>query len=172
MNVAILLDNYVEEIEFLYPYYRLREEGHQVFSVAMKEGEYRGKNGMILKAERSLKQDDANYFDAVFIPGGYAPDHLRRHVEILKFVKEMYSRGKIVAAICHGPWVLASAEIIAGKKVTSFHSIRDDLVHAGAVYTGKNVEIDGNIVTATDPSALPEMMREIVRLLKQPPLAH
>ncbi|MEM3266785.1 MAG: DJ-1/PfpI family protein, partial [Thermoplasmata archaeon] len=89
MKVAILLDNLVEEIEFLYPYYRLKEEGYEVISIAFREGEYKGKNGMILKAERSIKENDWDYFDAVFIPGGYAPDHMRRHKEIVDFIKEM-----------------------------------------------------------------------------------
>ena len=108
MKVAILLDNLVEEVEFLYPYYRLKEEGYEVISIAFREGEYKGKNGMILKAERSIKENDCDYFDAVFIPGGYAPDHMRRHKEIVDFIKEMNKRGKVIGAICHGPWILAS----------------------------------------------------------------
>ncbi|MGC8709373.1 MAG: type 1 glutamine amidotransferase domain-containing protein [Thermoplasmata archaeon] len=169
MKVAILLDNYVEEVEFLYPYYRLKEEGFEVVSLAHREGEYRGKNGMVLRAERSLGKDDHLNFDAVFIPGGYAPDHLRRHREMVDFIRSMNSSGKVIAAVCHGPWLLASAEIISGKRVTSFHSIRDDLVHAGAIYTGNTVEVDGNIITGTDPSALPPMMREMIRILKRNP---
>ncbi len=166
MRVAVLLDNLVEEVEFLYPYYRLKEEGYEVFSLAFKEGEYRGKNGMVLKAERSIGQNDADFFDALFIPGGYAPDHLRRHPEIVELIKKMNEKGKLIGAICHGPWLLASAEIIKGRRVTSFYSIRDDLVHAGAIYTGKKVEVDGNIVTGTDPSALPEMMKEFIKRMK------
>ncbi|MFP3318426.1 MAG: type 1 glutamine amidotransferase domain-containing protein [Thermoplasmata archaeon] len=169
MKIAILLDNYVEEIEFLYPFYRLKEEGYEVVSIAAKEGEYRGKNGMLIKAERALRGDDHEYFNAVFIPGGYAPDHLRRHQEIVNFIREMYNKGKVIAAICHGPWLLASADIIRNKRVTSFFSIKDDLIHAGAIYTGKNVEIDGKIITATDPSALPEMMKELIKILKGHP---
>ncbi|MEM3259582.1 MAG: type 1 glutamine amidotransferase domain-containing protein [Thermoplasmata archaeon] len=169
MKVAILLDNLVEEVEFLYPYYRLKEEGYEVISIAFKEGEYKGKNGMILKAERSIKENDWDYFDAVFIPGGYAPDHMRRHKEIVDFIKEMNKRGKVIGAICHGPWILASAEIIKDKKVTSFYSIKDDILHAGGIYTGNPVEIDGNIITGTDPSALPQMMKEFIKMLKLRP---
>ncbi|MEM4084287.1 MAG: DJ-1/PfpI family protein, partial [Thermoplasmata archaeon] len=96
-------------------------------------------------------------------------DNMRRHKEIVDFIKEMNKRGKVIGAICHGPWILASAEIIKDKKVTSFYSIKDDILHAGGIYTGNPVEIDGNIITGTDPSALPQMMKEFIKMLKLRP---
>jgi len=169
MNVALLLENYVEEIEFLYPLYRFKEEGIDVTVISTKQGEFKGKNGMILKSDKMIDINDYKNFDAVFVPGGYAPDYLRRSKEILDFIKKMFDSGKIVAAICHGPWLLISAGIVKNKKITSFYSIKDDLINAGAIYTGKSVERDGNIITGTDPSALPDMMKEIIRALKPLP---
>lgn len=169
MKAAILLDNYVEEIEFLYPFYRFKEEGIDVTVISARPGEFKGKNGMVLRADRELRHDDYKNFDIVFIPGGYAPDHLRRSKDIVDFVKNVYVNKKIIAAICHGPWLLVSAGIIKNKRITSFFSIKDDIINAGAIYTGNPVERDENIITGTDPSALPELMKTIFIALKELP---
>ncbi|NPB08367.1 MAG: type 1 glutamine amidotransferase [Aquificae bacterium] len=165
-RVLIFLEELVEDAEFLYPYLRFKEEGFSVVSAAPKVKEYKGKKGMSFKPDRTLKEVYHEQFDCVFIPGGYCPDRLRRYPEVLSIVKRHYEEGKIVAAVCHGPWVLISAKIVKGKKVTGFFAIKDDLENAGALYTGNPVEVDGNLITATDPTSMLEMMRLIIERLK------
>jgi protease I len=103
----------------------------------------------------------------VYVPGGHAPDRLRRDPEMVDFVKSLYDAGKAVCAVCHGPSLLVSADILTGKKVTAYHSIKDDLVNAGASYTDKLVEQDGKIITARDPKSLPAMMMLFLLLLEK-----
>jgi len=103
----------------------------------------------------------------VYVPGGYAPERLQREAEMVAFVKSLYEAGKAVCAVCHGPSLLNSAGILKGKKVTAYHSIKDDLINAGAYYADKPVVQDGNIITARDPKALPEMMRLFLALLEK-----
>lgn len=165
-RIAVLIENLVEDSEFIYPYYRLMEAGYEVDVLAPHPGTFKGKRGGSFDAMHAVSPENAEQYDALFIPGGYAPDRLRRHKKVLELVRNVHILGKPVAAVCHGPWVLISAEIVKGKNVTGFVSIRDDLNNAGAIYTGKNVEVDGNLITATDPSALPQMIRELLRQLE------
>ncbi len=166
-KIAILLEDLVEEVEFIYPYYRLKEEGFEVEILAPQIRTYQGKKGMPISANKKLDIDYVGGYDGVFIPGGYAPDKLRRDRDVVLFVQTLYKQGKLVAAICHAPWVLITAKIIEGKKVTGFYSIKDDIQNAGAIYTGNAVEVDGNLITATDPSAMPEMMKQVIKFLKE-----
>ncbi|NPA13450.1 MAG: type 1 glutamine amidotransferase [Aquificae bacterium] len=165
-KVAILLDDFVEEVEFIYPLYRLKEEGFTVEILSPRTGEFKGKKGLTFHSNKKVNPDTADQYIGVFIPGGYAPDRLRRSEDILQFVRNIHQQGKVVGAICHAPWVLISAGIIKGKRITGFFSIKDDIQNAGAVYTGNPVEIDGNIITATDPEAMPEMLKKMVDMLK------
>ena len=114
---------------------------------------------------RPVADVNAARFDAVVVPGGYAPDRMRRHAGMVAFIREMARRGKIVAAICHGPWMLASAEVVAGKNVTCFFAIKDDLVHAGAVYKDAEVVVDGNLITSRQPADLPAFLDAIITAL-------
>jgi len=166
-KVAILLENFVEEVEFIYPFYRLKEEHFMVDVLAPKQGEFRGKNGLTFIANKIIEPDMAAIYDGVFIPGGYAPDRFRRDKETLGFVRNMYEQNKIIGAICHGPWLLISAGLVKGKKITGFFSIKDDLKNAGAIYTGNPVEVDGNIITGTDPKAMPEMVKTFIEKIKE-----
>jgi protease I len=166
-TVALLVEDLVEDAEFIYPFYRLQEAGYRVEVLAPRPGSFRGKRGGTFRAEKAAAPDDAETYAALFVPGGYAPDRLRRSEEVLELVRRVYASGSPVAAVCHGPWVLVSAGIVKGKNVTSFPSIRDDLVNAGAVHSGKAAEHDGNLITGTDPSALPEMMRLLLQQLAQ-----
>jgi len=165
-KVLIFLEDLVEDVEFIYPYLRFKEEGFQVISAASKIGEYKGKKGMTFRPDKTIKDVYHQNFDCVFIPGGYAPDRLRRYPEVLHIVKKHYDSGKLVCAVCHGPWVLISAKVVKGKRVTGFFAIKDDLINAGADYTGKPVEVDGNLITATDPKSMLEMMKVIIQRLK------
>lgn len=165
-KVAILIDEMFEDSEFIYPYYRLIEAGITVDVVAQKKSVYRGKHGTPAKATHTIHGLSSDEYDGVFIPGGYAPDRLRREPDMVHFVTSLFEAGKALCAVCHGPSLLISAGILNGKKVTAFHSIKDDLKNAGAHYTAQRVERDGNIITAQDPQSLPEMMKRFLSLLE------
>ncbi len=167
MKVAILIEEFVEDVEFLYPYYRFKEEGWDVDVISPNRGTFKGKKGMTHKSDKSIVEVSPDDYDILFIPGGYAPDRLRRYPEVLEFVKKIYDTGKIVGSICHGPWVLISAGIVKGKRIAGYYAIKDDLVNAGAIYTGNEVEHDGNLFTGTDPSAMSELMKMIIEHAKK-----
>lgn len=166
-KVAVLAENLYEEMELWYPYYRLKEEGAEVLLVGSGSSEtYTGKHGYPVKVNTTADRVKAEDFDAVVVPGGYAPDYMRRYPAVLKLVREVYGQGKLVAAICHAGWVLASAGILKGKRVALYHSIRDDVVNAGAEYINTEVVRDGNLITSRKPDDLPAFMREIINALK------
>jgi len=166
VKVAVLLGELVEDVEFIYPYFRFKEENFETYSVAVERKTYKGKKGCSFKPDKVLEEIKNESFDCVYIPGGYAPDRLRRYPDILDFVKRHYEAGKIVAAVCHGPWVLISAKIVKGKRVTGYFAIKDDIINAGAIYTGNEVEVDGNLITATDPKAMIKQLPIIIQKLK------
>jgi protease I len=116
-------------------------------------------------AEQSLAEARAGEYDGVVIPGGWAPDSLRQDERVLKLVREMDRSGKVVAAICHGGWVLCSADIIRNRRVTCFKGIKDDLIHAGGRYSDEEVVVDENIITARIPADLPAFCREVAKAL-------
>ncbi len=163
----MLIEDLYQVLEVWYPYLRLREEGIQTVLVGTGKKAYKSKDGYPAEEELSIKKAKADDFDAVVIPGGYAPDILRRYEEVNKFVKEMFERGKIIASICHGGWVLVSAGILKGKTVTGFSAIKDDLVNAGAKFIDKEVVVDGNLITSRNPYDLPVFCTEIIKKLKE-----
>jgi protease I len=122
---------------------------------------YASKHGTV-QAETSAKVQAR--VDAVLIPGGYAPDRMRRHPEMVALVREAVRHNKVVAAICHAGWMLASAEVLRGKKVTGFFAIKDDLIHAGANYQDAEVVVDGNLITSRQPEDLPAFCQAIIAL--------
>jgi len=165
-RVAILAEDLYEDLELWYPRLRLQEEGAEVVVVGPGEArEHHGKYGYPVTVDQTIQEVEVDQFDAVVVPGGYAPDRLRRHPAMVDFVRQMARRGKIVAAICHGPWMLASAEVVAGKTVTCFFAIKDDLVHAGAIYKDAEVVVDGNLITARKPADLPAFLAAIIAAL-------
>jgi len=166
-KVAILVEELYDELEFWYPKMRLEEEGAELVVVAPEKKEFRGKKGFPVKADKSIKEVTPEEFDGVVIPGGYCPDRLRRHREVLEFVRKLYLSGKLVATICHGPWVLISAGIIKGRKITSFFAIKDDVVNAGAEFVDAPVVRDGNIITSRGPSDLYRYVKEIIAFLRE-----
>ena len=167
IKIALLLENFVEEVEFIYPFYRFKEEGFGVDILATKIGEFEGKNGLTFHANILVDPEKASEYNGVFIPGGYAPDRFRRNKDFVQFVRKAYENNKVIGAICHGPWLLISARIVKGKNITGFFSIKDDISNAGANYTGKPVEIDGNIITGTDPNAMPQMVKIFIEEVKK-----
>ena len=154
-----------EDLELWYPKLRLSEEGISVIVAGTGEKTYKGKNGYPLDVDGSIRDYNAKDFDAVIIPGGWAPDKLRRYKEVLDFVREMHENGKVIAAICHGAWVLVSAGIIKGRKLTCVSAIKDDVINAGAQYFDKEVVVDGDIITSRMPADLPAFCREIIKAL-------
>lgn len=163
-KVLLLVEETYNDREFWYPYYRLQEAGAQVIVVGPEAGKsYSGAAGIKAIADKGVKEVLAADFDGVVIPGGYAPDHMRRHPAMVKLVREMAESGKIVAAICHAGWMLASAEVLAGRTVTGFFAIKDDLVHAGARYVDQEVVVDGNLITSRTPDDLPAFLRAIIK---------
>lgn len=164
-KVAVLVEDHYQVLEVWYPYLRLREEGINTVLVGTGKKEYKSKEGYPAQEELSIKEAKADDFDAVVIPGGYAPDILRRYPEINNFVKDMHDKGKVVAAICHAGWVLVSAGILKGKKATGFYAIKDDLVNAGAQFLDKEVVVDENLVTSRNPYDLPAFCSQIIKKL-------
>ena len=166
-KVVIPVENLFNTFEFWYPYYRLKEAGCEV--VVMGSGSadtYTGKPGTEVKVDTSADQVSAADFDGIVIPGGYAPDIMRRYPKMVRIVKDLHESGKVVAAICHAGWMLASAEILEGRTITSFFAIKDDLIHAGATWVDEEVVIDNNLITSRTPDDLPAFMRAVIEALK------
>ncbi|MCM8782404.1 MAG: type 1 glutamine amidotransferase [Candidatus Omnitrophica bacterium] len=165
-KVAVLVEEQYQVLEVWYPYLRFREEGITTLLVGTGKGRYKSKEGYPAEEEVVIKKAKVDDFDAVVIPGGYAPDILRRYEEVNNFVREMFKKGKVVASICHGGWVLVSAGILRGKTATSFSAIKDDIINAGARFVDKEVVVDGNLITSRNPYDLPAFCKEIIRQLK------
>ncbi len=161
-KVIILLENMYNELEFWYPYYRLKEAGAEVVTAGSGSTYYTGKSGIPAKAEADAKDLSATDYDGVIIPGGYAPDLMRRYPEMIKLVRDAFDAGKVVAAICHAGWMLASAKILENRRVTSFFAIKDDLIHAGADWIDAEVVNDGNLITSRTPDDLPAFMKAVI----------
>jgi len=165
-KVVLLAESLYQELELWVPYYRLKEEGAEVVVVGTGSSRtYTSKLGYPVDVNKEAKEIDMSKYDGVVIPGGYAPDLMRRYPEMVRIVREAHQKGKVVAAICHAGWMLASAGIVKGKKVTGFMSIKDDLVNAGATYLDEEVVTDGNLITSRKPDDLPAFCREIIAAL-------
>ncbi len=155
-KVAFVLADNFEDSEFRVPYDRLQEAGHETTVIGTEAGkEVKGKQGEeTFTPEATPDQVNPADFDALVIPGGYAPDKLRMDEGVVKFVKDMSSSDKPVAAICHAGWLLAEADAVDGRTLTSYPSIRTDLVNAGAEWVDKEVVVDGNLITSRGPDDL------------------
>ena len=165
-RIAILAEELYQELELWYPLLRFRGTGAEVLVVGSGSArEHKSKYGYPVPVDKFAHEVEADQFDAVIIPGGYAPDHMRRFPAMVKLVKDAARLGKVVAAICHGGWMLASAEVVQGKTVTAFFAIKDDLVHAGAEFVDVEVAVDGNIITSRKPEDLPAFCRAIIAAL-------
>ncbi len=170
-NIAILVDTAYQEMEVWYPYYRFQEAGAECVFVGAEAGKvYTSKVGYPATAQLSYDAVSADDFDGVVIPGGYAPDHIRRHQKANQLVKDMDAQGKLVASICHGPWVLCSAGILKGRRATCFFAIKDDVVNAGAHYEDAEVVVDRNLVTSRKPEDLPAFCRASINVLVEQPV--
>ena len=170
-RIAILVDNIYQELEVWYPLLRFREAGAEVVTVGAVAGQtYTSKLGYPVKADLAYDSVKAADFDGVVIPGGYAPDHIRRHQKAIDFVRQIDKDGKLVASICHGPWVLCSTGTLKGRRATCFFAIKDDVINAGAKYEDAEVVVDDNLVTSRKPEDLPAFCRASIEVASRAPV--
>ena len=167
-RAAILVEQLYQEMEVWYPLYRLREAGCKVTLVGPEAGQnYPSKLGYPAKSDKAARDVSAADFDLLVIPGGYAPDHMRRSEEMIKLASAMAEQGKVVAAICHGAWVLCSTQALKGRKATCFSAIKDDVINAGGKYVDAEVIRDGNLITSRKPDDLPAFLTAIMQAVKE-----
>lgn len=166
-TVLILVHHDYEDLEVWYPKLRLEEAGYDVKLAGLGEPSYRGKYGYPCPVDGRVRDFPAEALAGLVVPGGWAPDKLRRDPEVLARVREVHAAKKLVASVCHGPWVLISAGILRGRRVTSTVGIRDDLVNAGAEWTDQPAVTDGHIVTARVPKDLPAFARAMLEVLER-----
>ena len=166
-KIYLLIEDFFEDSEAIYPYYRMIEEGYEVLIVGPEKNRaYKGKIGMTLKSDISASEADLNDVAAVIIPGGNAPDMMVRNKDMVEIVKNAMKDCKIIAAICHGPLMLIEADVIKNKKVTGFESIRTLLKLAGGEFIDRDVVVDDNIITSRKPADLPVFCKSIIELIK------
>jgi protease I len=166
-DIAILAEDDYEDLELWYPLLRLREEGFNVTVIGVDCDVYYSKHGYEVVADVAIDEVDPEKFDGVIVPGGWAPDRLRRYPAVNDFVRKLFDNGKLVASICHGGSVLISAGILRGKRATAVMAIKDDMINAGARFIDTEVICDGNLITSRTPADLPAFMREIIKALKK-----
>jgi len=165
-KILIFLERGVEDSEFIYPYYRFQEENYKIDIIAPKaKQQYNGKHGVPFTSDVSPKEVNVNDYEALIVPGGQAPDRMLSNSDLVEIVREANRKGKIVAAVCHGPQLLIEADIVRGKKATGWPSVRTDLKNAGATVVDQSVVIDGNIVTSRSPDDLPAFCKATIKLL-------
>ena len=166
-KIYLLIEDFFEDSEAIYPYYRMIEEGYEVLIVGPEKNRvYKGKIGVTLKSDISASEADLNDVTAVIIPGGNAPDRMVRNKDMVEIVKNAMKNCKIIAAICHGPLMLIEADVIKNKKVTGFESIRTLLKLAGGEFIDKAVVVDDNIITSRKPADLPVFCKSIIELIE------
>jgi len=166
-RIAFVLGDDFEDSEFRKPYDALAASGHQVEVIGVRAGQsVKGKRGKEhVEIEKAVGDVDARSYDALVIPGGYSPDHLRTDRAMVAFVGEMVRAGKVVAAVCHGPQLLIEANAVRDRTVTSWPSVKRDLVNAGARWVDQEVAIDGRLITSRKPDDLPAFTRAIEQQL-------
>ena len=170
-RVAILAEDTYEDLELLYPLYRLREAGAEVTVVGPQAKTYTSKHGYPVQADKASTEVNASQFDAVIIPGGYAPDKMRRDRRLVQLVREAFQGDKLVGAICHAGWMLAEADVCRGRTLTSVGAIKTDLINAGARWIDQEVVQDGNLITSRTPPDLPAFCRTIIEAMQRPQAA-
>jgi len=167
-KVISLVNHEFDDLELWYPVIRLREEGAQV-DIAGPESDqtYVGKDGVPIESDYAFGDINPEDYDAVIIPGGWAPDKLRRFPEVLNIVKHMNENNKTIGQICHAGWVTISADILEGKTVTSTPGIKDDMSNAGATWVDEPVVTDGQLVSSRRPPDLPKYLPELIKVMEE-----
>ncbi|MFH1371594.1 MAG: type 1 glutamine amidotransferase domain-containing protein [Planctomycetota bacterium] len=165
-KVAIMVAEQYQVLEVWYPCYRLREAGIDCDFIAAKANEdYPSREGYPCCSTVAAKNAKSADYNCMVVPGGFAPDFMRRSSDMIKFANDMVNAGKIIAAICHGVWLLCSTKILKGKTATCFMAVRDDIINAGASYVDEECVVDGNLITARKPDDLPAFCRAILKAL-------
>lgn len=165
-TVLILVGPDYEDLEVWYPKLRLEEVGYATPLAGMGDASYRGKHGYPCPVDGHARDYAAADLVGILAPGGWAPDKLRRDKDVLRLVRELDEAGKLVATICHGPWILISAGIVRGRRMTSTVGIRDDVVNAGAEWVDEPCVIDRNLVSARVPKDLPAFGAAMIKVLE------
>jgi protease I len=168
-RVAFVMDEMFEDSEFKVPYDRVKEAGHEAVIVGLSKNKtVEGKKGMEkATTDAAIKDVKADDFDALVVPGGYSPDKIRVEPKMVEFTKKIAAADKPVAAICHAGWMLAEADLIKGKTVTSWPSIKTDLINAGANWVDQEVVEDGNIITSSKPDDLEAFTKTLLAQIEQ-----
>ena len=162
----ISADNF-EDTELLVPYYRLKEEGISVDIASMKRGAFKGKHGYEVEAVKALDEIKPDDYDILVLPGGKAPEAVRKEKRALDIARYFFDKNKPVAAICHGPQTLISAGLMRGRHATCYKSVAPEMKDAGAIYEDAEVVVDGNLITSRQPSDLPVFMKEMMKIIKK-----
>jgi protease I len=166
-RVAFVADSEFEDSELRIPWDRLRGAGHEVVLVGLEKGKrIEGKKKQeVFTTDAAARDENADAYDALVVPGGYSPDHLRTDIDMVRLVRSMYVQGKPVAAVCHGPWMLVEADALDGHTVTSWPSLKTDLINAGARWVDREVVEDENLITSRNPGDLEAFSQAILRRL-------
>ena len=164
--LMISADNF-EDTELLVPYYRLKEEGIQVDIVSINKGKIKGKHGYEVGVDKTLKEVKPEEYDILVLPGGKAPEAVRKEKKALEIARHFFEKNKPVSAICHGPQTLISAGLLNGRHATCYESVAAEMKESGALYEDKEVVVDNNLVTSRQPSDLPAFLKETMKLLKK-----
>ncbi|PSH05627.1 MAG: protease [Acidobacteria bacterium] len=166
-SVLIFIEDAYEDMELMYPKYRLQEAGYQVVVAGPKAGnKYIGKHGYPCMSDAAIADMKSDNFLGVILVGGWAPDKLRRDIRVKRLIGEFHQSGKLIAAICHGGWMAISSCVYSGVRVTGSLGIKDDLINAGAFFESAPVVIDRNFVSSRNPDDLPEFMKGVLQVLE------
>jgi protease I len=165
MKALFLSADAYEDSELLVPYYRLLEEGIEVDIASMKKQPIKGKHGYEVEVTKTLAEIKAEDYDILVLPGGKAPEAVRKEPKAVEIAKDFFEKRKPVAAICHGPQTLITAGLLKGRHATCYRTVVEELKAAGAIYEDKEVVVDGNLVTSRQPSDLPAFMRETMKMI-------
>ena len=167
-KIAIMVDELYQVLEVWYPYYRFREAGLEVNLIAAEAKKtYPSKEGYPCVSDIAAAQARAADYDCMLVPGGFAPDFMRRSTEVIQFANDMVNAGKVIAAICHGGWLLCSTRAYEGRRATCFMAIKDDIINAGAEYVDAECVVDGNLITSRKPDDLPAFCTAILKALEE-----
>lgn len=167
MKALIVSADNFEDTELLVPYYRLKEEGIHVDIASLKKGKIKGKHAYEVAVDKTLKEVDPAEYDALILPGGKAPEAIRKEKEAVEIARHFFEKNKPVSAICHGPQTLITAGLLKGRHATCYRSVAPEMKDAGALYEDREVVVDGNLVTSRQPSDLPAFMRETMKRIRE-----
>jgi protease I len=165
-KVAIITGGNVEDVEFFYPYYRLTEEGYQVDVITPKGGEFAGKHGIGLQESMAIAEVRPEDYELLYLPGGKAPAELRKDKAVIAFVKTFAASGKPIAAVCHGPQILITADLVRGREMACYPEIAEELTKAGATFVDEALVEDGQFITARMPGDLPRHLYGTLQVLR------